>query len=443
MDDGSFELKRAHLRRLFQRIDNGVWGDEPVGDGSDIPCIRAADFDFVRLRAKRESAPLRRIDSRQVARVRLSRGDIVLEKSGGGEKQVVGRAVLYDDEAPAVCSNFAARIRPDPDVEPRYLTYLLAALYYSGATATCVLQTTGIQNLDTDAWLQTDVPVLDRPKQQRIANFLDDQVARIDKILGARQRQLDLLATERASKASDAVAGRGIHGERRASGLAWTDTIPAAWGTPRICQVARIGTGHTPSRSNEEYWADCDIPWLTTGDVHRLRHDEIDSIDDTVLHISRLGLANSAAVLHSPGTVALSRTASAGFSIVMSREMATSQDYATWTCGPTLVPFYLLWCLRVMRGDLLGRLATGSTHKTIYFPDLMSIRIPLPPRQAQEAAVAEIDAFNHLSLKHAQSLRETIDLLRELKRSLITAAVTGEFDVSSADGSRVPVGAAG
>jgi len=74
----------------------------------------------------------------------------------------------------------------------------------------------------------------------------------------------------------------------------------------------------------------------------------------------------------------------------------------------------------------------GSTHKTIYFPDLMSIRIPLPPLGEQEVAVNRIReaATRSRSLKVALGTMET--LLAERKRSLITAAVTGQFDVSSA-----------
>lgn len=174
-----------------------------------------------------------------------------------------------------------------------------------------------------------------------------------------------------------------IRAHRRPASIAWANSLPEGWGEPRICQVARMGTGHTPSRARPELWESCFIPWLTTGDVHKFREDQVTTIADTEIHISETGLANSAAVMHPAGTVALSRTASAGFSIIMGRDMATSQDFATWTCGPLLTPRYLLWCLRAMRSDIMGRLAIGSTHKTIYFPDLMSIRIPLPPIEVQ------------------------------------------------------------
>jgi len=71
--------------------------------------------------------------------------------------------------------------------------------------------------------------------------------------------------------------------------------------------------------------------------------------------ISTLGLANSAAEVHppGPGTVVLSRTASVGYSAVMGVGMATSQDFATWTCGPLMDPYYLLWSLP-KRASALG-----------------------------------------------------------------------------------------
>jgi len=85
-----------------------------------------------------------------------------------------------------------------------------------------------------------------------------------------------------------------------------------------------------------------------------------------------------------------------------------------------------------MRKDILGRLATGSTHKTIYFPDLESLRIPLATLDDQRLAVKQIhrnmEAINDLRIQ----LRKAVTLLQERKRSLITAAVTGEFDVNSA-----------
>jgi type I restriction enzyme, S subunit len=116
----------------------------------------------------------------------------------------------------------------------------------------------------------------------------------------------------------------------------------------------------------------------------------------------------------------------------MGVDMATSQDFATWTCGPYLDSFYLLWCLRAMRSDLLGRLAMGSTHKTIYVPDLQNLRIPLPPMVEQRSIVRSIRAMNAVIDSGVESIDRQLALLAERRQALVTATVTGQIDVTTA-----------
>lgn len=156
--------------------------------------------------------------------------------------------------------------------------------------------------------------------------------------------------------------------------------------------------------------------------------------------ISETGLANSAAELHPKGTVVLCRTASAGYSAVMGRDMATSQDFATWTCGPQLYPYYLLWCLRAMRSDLLGRLAMGSTHKTIYVPDLQMLRIPLPPVRMQMQIVERIRHQNNRIDGLVDAVDRRISLLAERRQSLTTSAIAGQIDVTTGSGRNLTQG---
>ncbi|MEU1880959.1 restriction endonuclease subunit S [Streptosporangium sp. NPDC020072] len=168
--------------------------------------------------------------------------------------------------------------------------------------------------------------------------------------------------------------------------MSGTDLAPwlsrSRWPTVPIRYVAKLGTGHTPSRQHPEYWENCTLPWMTLADVWQLRDGTRDTVLETKEKISNLGLANSAAVLHPAGTVILSRTASVGFSAIMGCDMATSQDFAAWTCGPKLEPRYLLYALRAMAPDL-RRVAAGSTHKTIYMPDIEQLRVPLPSAEEQ------------------------------------------------------------
>lgn len=280
---------------------------------------------------------------------------------------------------------------------------------------------------------QLRVPLPPLEEQRRIADFLDAETARIDGLVNAEQRVLDRLAERRTAGVVAAVSG-GEHAGRCASTLAWLETIPEPWQEVRVGLMARMGSGHTPSRSHPEWWVDCTIPWITTGEVKQVRDDRLEDLHVTREKISELGLANSAAELHPKGTVFLCRTASAGYSGVMGSDMATSQDFVTWTCGPRLNPYFLLWCLRAMRSDLLGRLAMGSTHKTIYVPDLQMLRIPLPSLDEQSEIVESIRRQNSRIDNLTDKVRRQVELLTERRQALIAAAVTGQFDVSTASG---------
>ena len=85
-----------------------------------------------------------------------------------------------------------------------------------------------------------------------------------------------------------------------------------------------------------------------------------------------------------------------------------------------------------MRGELLGRLAMGSTHKTIYMPDIEAIRVPLPPVEEQDRLVTEVwERLRPIDATVA-AIERQIGLLRERRQALIAAAVTGQLDVAKA-----------
>ena len=232
--------------------------------------------------------------------------------------------------------------------------------------------------------LRTPLPSL--PSQGAIADYLDAETVRIDAVIEKRRRLIELLLETLMSVMTAGVSGRMTSPSTVPSSLPWLVERGGQWREARLSLVARLGSGHTPSRNHPEWWEDCTIPWITTGEVAQIRSDRLEFITETREMISELGLANSAAELRPAGTVVLCRTASAGYSAIMGADMATSQDFATWTCGPLLRPRFLLLCLRVMRQDLLGRLAMGSTHKTIYMPDIESLRIPLPTSLSRKAS---------------------------------------------------------
>jgi type I restriction enzyme S subunit len=164
-----------------------------------------------------------------------------------------------------------------------------------------------------------------------------------------------------------------------ASPVVPTTPIRSGWKWHLLTDLARLATGHTPSRRCPEYWKG-DIPWIQLPDIRAL---DGQFATDTSEHTNNLGIANSAAVLLPAGTVCLSRTASVGFVTVMSRPMATSQDFVNWICGPDLHPEFLMHLFIACRGPIRD-LGSGAVHHTIYFPTVEAFSICIPPRGEQE-----------------------------------------------------------
>jgi type I restriction enzyme S subunit len=368
--------------------------------------------------------------------LKLRIGDVLLAKDGS----TLGITnVVHALPRPATVNGSIAVLRTF-GIDPRFLRYSLA----SSPTQNLIEVVKG--GMGVPHLFQWDIrrlplalPPLD--EQCRIADFLDAETIRIGSLASAQGKARIILLERREANVFCAVTGN-IIADHRPSHLPWVDSLPTGWQGVKLGHVARMGSGHTPSRSRQDWWENCTIPWITTGEVSQVRDDRREVLTETRECISEIGMANSSAELHPKGTVVLCRTASAGYSAVMGEDMATSQDFVTWACGPRLDPFYLLWCLRAMRSDLLGRLAMGSTHKTIYVPDLQMLRIPLPPIPEQHRIVASIRADNSAIDSAVDVIDRQLALLSERRQALITAAVTGQIDVTTASGLSAAGGAA-
>lgn len=161
---------------------------------------------------------------------------------------------------------------------------------------------------------------------------------------------------------------------------------PSGWRWTRLTDIARLESGHTPSRRHTEWWGGS-IPWIGIQDARA--HDG-GRIDDTQEHTNALGIENSSARVLPANTVCLSRTASVGYVVVMGRPMATSQDFVNWVCSEELDHNFLKY-LFIAEGDDLLRFASGAVHQTIYFPEAKAFFICHPPLAEQRRIVGILD----------------------------------------------------
>ena len=164
----------------------------------------------------------------------------MIEKSGGGEKQLVGCAVFFDHEFAAVCSNFVARMPIVPRHSARFWSYAHAALYDGRLNYPAIKQTTGIQNLDSAGYLDTRVGFPPKDDQHAIADFLDRETAIIDTLVAKKRTLTERLKEKRAALISRTVtrglppdaaraAGLDPNPKLKPSGIEWIGKVPAHW----------------------------------------------------------------------------------------------------------------------------------------------------------------------------------------------------------------------
>ena len=153
---------------------NGLWkGKKPPF--VNVGVIRNANFtkDFTLNLSNIEYLD---VEERQYSTRKLQRGDLIVEKSGGSEKQPVGRTILFDLEGEYSVSNFTSilRIKDRTLILPTFLYKYLLYIYKEGYTKEMQNATTGIHNIIYDKFLSIPVPILSLPEQERIAARLDE-----------------------------------------------------------------------------------------------------------------------------------------------------------------------------------------------------------------------------------------------------------------------------
>jgi type I restriction enzyme S subunit len=350
---------------------------------------------------------------------------------------------------------------PHKDVCPRYVAHALRGASQR-ILKTCSKHGTTVASVETAALLDFEIPLLPLDEQRKVVAEIEKQLSRLDEAVANLQRVKANLKRYKASVLKDAVEGRLVESEASiaqreghsyesaheliektqtpprpnrfnsrtgdvilghsalAVGIPPT-SVPEGWKWVNLVEIAKMESGHTPSRSNPEWWGG-DVPWIGIADA-RDHHER--SILNTIQHTNSDGLANSAARLLPAGTVCVSRTASVGYVVVMGKPMATSQDFVNWVPTSAVISDWLRVVFTADR-DALIRFGKGSVHKTIYFPEWLSASIALPPVAEQARIAAEVD--RHLSI--ISEVESEVDANLRRTQALRQATLANKFSAS-------------
>jgi type I restriction enzyme, S subunit len=209
----------ATLEEIVLHALGGEWGEEPeVADGDGeyvrVRVIRGTEFrTWKRSRAAR--AELRAIKKTSLEKRQLTAGDLVLEISGGGASQPVGRTLRIDEEAlassaePLVCSNFCRQIRIHPEVNAAYVHLVLSHQYLCGGFDEYQTQTTNLRNLNFQDFLsRVVIPLPPLAEQGRIVARVEELMAPLDRAREGLARVPQILRRFRQAVLAAAYSGR-------------------------------------------------------------------------------------------------------------------------------------------------------------------------------------------------------------------------------------------
>lgn len=289
------------------------------------------------------------------------------------------------------------------DCNPQWLYYYFAREEIYGALE-LKMTGTGSKRLNENAFLSLKITAAGYKEQEKIADCLSS----VDNLITSETQKLDTLKAHKKALMQLLFPREGESNSR----LRFPDFRKADdWVEEKLEKLASRGSGHTPSKSNAEYY-DGGVKWISLADSKRLDHG---LIWKTEIEISAQGIKNSSAVLHPTGTVVLSRDAGVGKSAVMGTPMAVSQHFIAWTCNSERLLNWFLYYTLQRNKPLFERVASGSTIKTIGLPFFVEMRIRLPSPSEQKKIADCLYSLDDLIA--AQSLK--IDTLRTHKKSLM------------------------
>ena len=412
------------LKWVFASCKNGAWGADADGE-TDVVCIRAADFDGRLGRLNDRERTLRSVDPDTYEKLALRPGDIIIEKSGGGEKQLVGRASIYDGNEPSITSNFLARCRPASGMEPSFVNYLLLAIYNGRGTFPHLKQSTGIQNLDLASFLDIRVRIPFLDTQRRIARFLDEKTARIDGLIEKKHALMDRLAEKRQALITRAVTkGLNPNAPMKPSGIDWLGDIPAHWEVLPLRRVAlRVATGRTPPSNNANYFIDGLLNWFTPGDFSTSIE-----LDESARKLTPEAIEDGVCTLFPAGTVFLVGIgATLGKVAVTTTTGSANQQINAILPDKSNDPYFMAYFLHGFRTEVRVT-SNGNTLGILNQDGTKSLLMPVPPLSEQEEIVSEVRSYDSREAEVVRQIEESIELLRVYRSALTTAAVTGQLN---------------
>lgn len=358
------------------------------------------------------------VEEKQLLKRRLEAGDIILERSGGGPKQPVGRVVFFNrEDGDFSFSNFtsAIRVKDKTKFDPRFVFYGLMELYQSGKTEDLQLRTTGIRNLDFTAYKErARFPFIPLPEQKKIAEILSTVQRAIEE-----QERIIQITTELKKALMQKLFTEGLQNEPQKQ--TEIGPVPESWATPTVesvCTIKASAMSYSQLETASNVANGVNVIGIKVSDMN-LPGNEIE-----------FRSANLERQL--PEKEALKRTVPTNSIVFPKRGAAIATNKKRLTTGWTVLDPNLIAVMptKVVNHRYLFHWFNTFDLKKITDPgptpqlnkkDIAPLKFPMPPIEEQEAIAASIDAAEVKATLHIRKRDQFQNLFRTLLHELMTA----------------------
>lgn len=347
----------------------------------------------------------------ELAQLSLQRGDVVVVEGGQGG---FGRAAFLPRDLDGWgFQNSINRLRPIEPTDGRYLAYYLIALRASGFIhAYC--NVVSMPHLTAEKLARLPVPLPPGPEQRAIADYLDRETAQIDTLV-AKQEQL--IATLR---------------ERRRSLVRRALTPADSWTTSRIKHLATTTLGKMLDAGRAVRDDDSLAPYVRAADIladGSVRLTDLNEMPFSAPEMSKFSLQRGDVLLIEGGAT----VGRPGFLEADAPGIAFQKTVNRLRPGADLVPRFAYWSmLALYESDFYVRFYGSVSFVHLTGEKLREISIAHPDVAEQSEIAGYLDEKTAKIDELIAKTERFIELSKERRSALITAAVTGQIDVRAA-----------
>lgn len=365
----------------------------------------------------------------QIATFRLRTGDVLITKDSETADDIAVPAFVAEAAEDLICGYHLAMLRPDPSrVVPRFLYW---AIRSDSTRDQFTNAATGVTRygLRTSEIGGTRIALPSLRQQRAIADFLDNETASIDRTIHLRRQSIALLEEREVSLAHHTIAGRDVEGDRTGTALGWLGHLPATWRLKPVGSQFQVRLGRMLNAER-----------ATTGELRpyvrniNVRWDYVDTTDlaemDFPAAERRQYALKTGDLLINEGGAGIGRAAlwngqvdECYFqkSVLRLRSLGESD------------PRWMIECMRVAVATKVF-LVEGNLATIPHVPAeaLRAHRFPFPERSVQVSLLEALYRRRESDRRRRRALERQVALLQEHRQALITAAVTGQIDVTRA-----------